>query len=103
GLEVALLTWSNSSETFGPAMGKLRFGVMMMTGSESELTPAYMYRGGTLLSFEKNPARTFLVPYFAGDIGGLHLHRVGGRLFIDGGIGAYLIYTPHFMLDLEAS
>jgi len=103
GLEVALLTWSNSSESFGPAMGRLRFSVNMLTSSEADARPAYLYRGGTLLSFEKNPARTFLVPYFSGDLGGLHVHDLGGRLFVDGGIGAYLVYLPRFMLDLEAS
>lgn len=103
GAELLLLTWSNSSESFGPAQGKIRVGFSELWSTKTSSEKMILYRGGVVVSFEKNPKRNFLIPFFAGDFGGVHASDIGGHAFADAGLGFYILYLRGFMLDAEGS
>lgn len=100
GIE-AVTAWSDNSPAFGPSQGKIRFGVAILTSQEMDAGAMVMYRGGVQVSFERNASRTFGIPYFNFDIGGLWTNATGSRAFVDGGVGVYLLHRRGLILDLE--
>jgi hypothetical protein len=62
-----------------------------------------MYRGGVQLAFERNASRTFGIPYFAADLGGLWSDATGRRWYVDGGVGLYLVHRRNVIVDLEVT
>lgn len=103
GLEVALLTWSDSSHALGPSHGKLRFDIGALGGSAAGAGTMAMYRGGAQLSIERNAARRWLIPYVAVDVGGLWTDATHGRGFVDGGLGVYLWHQRTVIVDVETT
>jgi hypothetical protein len=101
GLEIALLTWSDSSHALGPSHGKLRFDIGALTSSQAGAGTMALYRGGAQVSIERNAARAWLIPYVAADVGGLHTDASGTRGFVDGGLGVYLLHRRALVIDLE--
>ncbi|HEU4412905.1 MAG TPA: hypothetical protein VFS43_47125 [Polyangiaceae bacterium] len=103
GVEVVLFTWSNNADTFGPSQGKIRLDVGGLASARDEQGAMVLYRGGAVVSFERNANRSWLIPYFAADAGALHARGLGGRVFADASLGLYLLYTRNVMIDAEGS
>lgn len=103
GVEVVLFTWSNNADTFGPSQGKIRLDVGGLAPARDEQRAMVLYRGGAAVSFERNAGRSWLIPYFAADAGGLHARGAGGRAFADASLGLYVLYTRNVMVDAEGS
>jgi hypothetical protein len=62
-----------------------------------------MYRTGAQVAFERNASRSFGIPYFAADFGGLWSEATGRRWFVDAGIGIYLVHRRGIILDAEVT
>jgi hypothetical protein len=107
GLEAVLLAWNDNSDAYGPSQGRLRIDVAYLTSSASSgamTTGAMaMYRGGAQLAFERNASRSYGIPYFAADLGGLWSDATGRRWYVDGGVGLYLIHRRNVIVDLEVT
>jgi hypothetical protein len=103
GLEVVGLTWGDSSPAFGPSHGKLRFDISLLRSSEDGLGTMVLYRGGAEVSFEKNPSRSWLIPYFSADVGGLWVRGPDSEGHVDGGVGIYLYYSSRLVVDVGAA
>lgn len=101
GLEAVLLAWSDNSDAYGPSQGRLRLDVSYLTGSATDAAAMVMYRGGAQLAFERNASRSYAIPYFAADLGGLWSDATGRRWFVDGGVGLYLVHRRNVIVDLE--
>jgi hypothetical protein len=100
GLEAATV-WSDNSQEFGPSHGKLRFDLGALRSTTSGAGTMVMYRGGAQVSFERNPSRQWLIPYFDFDVGGLWTKASGSHLFGDGGVGVYLAHRRTLVVDVE--
>lgn len=111
GLEAVLLAWSDNSDAYGPSQGRLRIDVAYLTSSAqgNAMTGAMttggmaMYRGGAQLAFERNASRSYGIPYFAADLGGLWSDATGRRWYVDGGVGLYLVHRRNVIVDLEVT
>jgi hypothetical protein len=111
GLEAVLLAWNDNSDAYGPSQGRLRIDVAYLTSSapgnasSSAMTTGAMamYRGGAQLAFERNASRSYGIPYFAADLGGLWSDATGRRWYVDGGVGLYLIHRRNVIVDLEVT
>jgi len=101
GLEV-VAAWSDNTPAFGPSQGKLRFDIGGLRSSTAGTGTMVMYRGGAQVSIERNASRSWLVPYFDVDVGGLWTTATGSRAFMDGGLGVYLWHQRSVIVDLEA-
>jgi hypothetical protein len=100
GVEVIALTWGDSSPAFGPSHGKLKFDISLLRSTEDGLGTMVQYRGGAEVSFEKNPSRSWLIPYFSADLGGLWVRGPGSEAFVGAGVGVYLYYSGRLVVDL---
>jgi hypothetical protein len=103
GLEAVLLAWSDNSSAYGPSQGRLRIDVAYLTSSAMDTGGIAMYRGGAQLAFERNASRSWAIPYFAADIGGLWSDATGRRWYVDGGVGLYLVHLRSAIVDLEVT
>jgi hypothetical protein len=104
GLEAVLLAWSDNSAAFGPSQGRVRADIALMTSTDSMTSGTLvMYRTGAQVAFERNASRSYAIPYFAADIGGLWSEATGRRWFVDGGVGIYLVHRRAMILDLEVT
>jgi hypothetical protein len=107
GLEAVLLAWSDNSDAYGPSQGRLRIDVAYLTSSAQGNAMATggmaMYRGGAQLAFERNASRSYGIPYFAADVGGLWSDATGRRWYVDGGVGLYLVHRRSVIVDLEVT
>ncbi len=100
GLEAAVV-WSDNSSAFGPSQGKVRFDIGALASQAMNTSAMAMYRGGFQVSLERNASRSFGIPYFDVDIGGLWTKSTGSRGFVDGGLGIYLVHRRGLVVVLE--
>ena len=100
GLEL-VAAWSDNSQAFGPSQGKFRFDIAALASGTMGTGTMVMYRGGAQVSFERNASRSWLIPYFDADVGGLWTSGTGSRGFVDGGLGVYLWHARSLIVDLE--
>lgn len=104
GLEAVLLAWNDNSDAYGPSQGRLRIDVAYLTSTSAMTTGGMaMYRGGVQLAFERNASRSYGIPYFAADLGGLWSDATGRRWYVDGGVGLYLVHRRNVIVDLEVT
>jgi hypothetical protein len=101
GLELSF-TWSDNSQAFGPSQGRVRLDIAALGGTDMAASAMVMYRGGAQVSFERNASRTWLIPYFNADVGGLSSRTLGTRGFVDGGLGVYLVHRRAVVIAIEA-
>jgi hypothetical protein len=100
GIEAAVV-WSDNSSAFGPSQGKVRFDIAALGTATMDAGAMAMYRGGFQVSLERNASRSFGIPYFNVDIGGLWTKGTGSRGFVDGGLGLYVVHRRGLVVDLE--
>lgn len=101
GLEAVLLAWSDNSSAYGPSQGRVRLDVAYLTGTAMDADAMVMYRAGAQVAFERNASRSYAIPYFAVDLGGLWSDATGRRWFVDGGVGLYLLHRRNVIVDVE--
>jgi len=105
GAEAVLLAWSDNAPAFGPSQGRVRFdiGLFDSVGGEPSFGKMVQYRLGTQVSFERNASRSYMIPVFAFDLGGLYTSSTRTQWFADAGVGLYLIQLRSVIVDLEAT
>jgi hypothetical protein len=103
GLGFALFDWKSPGEASGPSDGKIRLDVSVLVSERDTSRLAVPFRLGTALSFEQHASRRFLIPYFAADFGGLYESVLRTRMFVDAGLGLYLVHTRKVNVELEGT
>jgi hypothetical protein len=103
GVEAVLLAWSDNSAAFGPSQGRLRFDLGLFDATSSNFGSLVMWRLGAQVSFERNASRSFGIPFFSVDVGGLTTDPGGRHWFVDGGLGVYLLHRRSVIVDVEVS
>lgn len=103
GLGLSLFDWKSPGEASGPSDGKIRLDVSVLVSERDTSRLAVPFRLGTALSFEQHASRRFLIPYFAADFGGLYESVLHTRMFVDAGLGLYLVHTRTVNVELEGT
>jgi hypothetical protein len=101
GLEADFFSWSHNTPTFGPSQGKLRLTVDYLANDRD--ARAFFYEVGTIVSFEGNASRRFLIPYAGFGLGGFTETNYGTRLGVDGSLGLFLLYTRPVVVTAEGT
>jgi hypothetical protein len=101
GVEATFLAWSDNTPAFGPSQGRLRFDIAALRSTEMDAGTMAMYRGGAQVSIERNASRKWLIPYFSADFGALWTKATSSRLFVDGGLGVYVLYARAAIVSIE--
>jgi hypothetical protein len=63
--------WIHRNENRGPSHGRFYIDIDLVRSSESS-NLGIIYSMGLTLSFERNPKRQFLIPYFGVELGGIY-------------------------------
>lgn len=114
GADFTVLSWSNNVDSFGPSQGGLRVGASVLRGVGEGASPGssdvslITYRASTVVSFEGNASRRFLIPTFGTAIGGLWVRgqgpgvaRESARAAAEASLGLYVLYTRHVVVDAQ--
>jgi hypothetical protein len=89
-LELALVTWVYRNERHGPSHGRINARMELAFSDRDRVHELSSYALGFELSFERDPGRRFLVPFFGVDLGGLYQQRVGHVLVTEPRLGVLL-------------
>ena len=100
GVHFAPYQWSHNNDHFGPSQGSVFVQTSLLRSQSSQATMALVEAGMTL-SFERNSARAWMIPYFGDTNGGIIHTELPGSAYNYPFIGVHGIYTPHVMLDVQ--
>jgi hypothetical protein len=103
GLEILFLTWKNDLDSPGPSDGKIRLDAAILVSERDSARLMVPFRLGAAVSFERNASRSWLVPYFAADVGGIYESVLKTRMFADAGLGLYFFHTRTISVDFEGT
>ncbi len=103
GVQIVPFLWSHNTDRFGPGQGKLLFDISLLDSTAAAGTHGTMlfYRFGGQLSFEKNPSRSFAIPFFSVMFGGLNERTQKNVGFFEAAIGVHAIYLRNVVVTLE--
>jgi hypothetical protein len=62
----------------------------------------YVYSAGVQMSIEKNPRRTFLIPFFGTEIGGISQKQLGTALTLFPTLGIHLLANKNIYFNVYA-
>lgn len=79
-LEVVAGAWIHRNDNRGPSHGRIYVSAELLDSTERDVPILFTYALGFSLSLERNPHRTWLVPVYGLDLGGM-LHRDMGSHF----------------------
>ncbi len=99
GFDLSVISWSNNIDSYGPSQGALRLGASYLRGRDER--SLVTYRLSTVVSFEGNASRRFLIPTFGTAIGGLWETEAKHLAAAEGLLGLYLLYTRHVVVDAQ--
>jgi hypothetical protein len=104
GMFVEYLIWSKSHQNnkFGPSHVKVYTKFNLNKSTHAEMGRMYMYSAGVQLSIEKNPRRTFLIPFFGTEIGGISQKQLGTAFTLHPIIGIYALANKNVYLNFYA-
>jgi len=100
GFRIDAVRWSHHNDDFGPAEGSLFIQASLLRSPSSENTLG-IYEGGITLSFERNPNRRYLIPYFGMTTGGMFAEDMPKSGFIQPLAGLHLFSHPNVVADVQ--
>jgi Putative Ig domain len=121
-LNYTLLAWVHRNEKRGPSHGRIYFKLDILSSTEKDYNNKEIdllyYAMGVDLSFERNPRRPFLIPFFGLEMGGSYsssmfktgettgtpstdiVHELGGVFHITPTFGIYLWSDRNFSVTI---
>lgn len=100
GFRLDIVRWSHHNEDFGPGEGSLYFQASLLQSKSSEHLMG-IYEGGLNLSFERNPKRRYLIPYFGFSTGGMFADDLPKGGFFQPNLGIQLYSHPNVVADVQ--
>jgi len=90
GMEIVPYAWIHRNTSRGPSHGKFTVRADILNSSRAGMGVALIYSVGFDLSIERNPDRTWLIPFFGLDTGGVLENRTGNQFQVSPHVGCYL-------------
>lgn len=103
GLAIEYLIYAQVEQNDNPGPSHVRFyGKLNLQNSTKEgVGQIFMYGLGLDLSLVKNPKRTFLVPYFGLEVGGLSNKNLGTTAQFTPILGIHLLSTKNLFINIH--
>ncbi len=103
GLVFEYLIWAGvrQNEDRGPSHTRIYAKINLMQSDKSGVSDMFMYGGGMNFSFERNPKRSYLIPYFGIELGGISQAKVGTTFQMTPLLGAHLIARRNIFVNLH--
>lgn len=104
GLTVEYLIFASVSQNDnpGPSHVRLYSKLNILKSDKKEMNSIFMYTMGLDLSLEKNPKRSFLIPYFGLEFGGMSQKQIGTTIQFTPTIGVHLLSKKNIYLNVHA-
>jgi len=102
GFEYVFVAWSHQNENRGPSHGHFRLNVDLLNSTKEDFDQALFYSLGLDLSFERNPKRSFLIPFFGLEFGGIYQSELGHMAQFNPEAGLYIWSGPNISAMVKA-
>jgi hypothetical protein len=103
GMVIEYLIWAGvrQNEDRGPSHTRVYAKINLLKSDKSGVSDMFMYGGGLNFSFERNPKRGYLIPYFGVELGGISQSKVGSTFQITPLLGAHLVARKNIFVNLH--
>jgi hypothetical protein len=103
GLTVEYLIYAHVSQSddAGPSHVRVYTKLNILKSSKLTVNSLFMYTIGLDMSLEKNPKRTFLIPYFGLELGGMSQKQFGSTLQFTPTFGVHLLSNKNIFINLH--
>jgi len=95
-IEFLAVRWVHQNEKRGPSHGSIYVDLDVLFSTQANVDPAFMPVLGFDLSFERNPGRRFLIPYFALEGGVLFQRQTSTLGLLTPLVGLQIYATKNF-------
>lgn len=100
--ELVVVQWVHRNDNMGPSHGRVSAKADLLFPLNDPANPALVYAASLALSLERNPERSFLLPFFAVDVGGLYQKKLGNAFQVTPSVGVHLFQNRNVFISLDA-
>src|SRR5690606_5926495 len=93
--------WIHRNDNEGPSHGRLYVNAEVLDAVDADLPLMFTYAAGLSLSFERNPQRTWLVPFYGVEAGGMIHRELGAHFQATPYLGLHLYASPHVFIGVR--
>lgn len=97
-LEVVIAAWIHRNDNRGPSHGRVYLNAELLNATGINVPLMFAYSAGLSLSFERNPQRTWLIPYYGVELGGIVHNQIGSYFQTTPYAGVHLFSNPNVFL-----
>ena len=103
GVTVEYLIYARifKDEKPGPSQTRVYVKLNMLNSSKDNINSLFMYTFGVDLSLERNPARSFLIPYFGLEFGGISQKQLGSTVQFTPTFGVHIFSKKNLFVNLQ--
>lgn len=103
GLTVEYLIYAKVEQNNNPGPSHVRWYAKLniLTSDKENINSMFMYTIGLDLSLEKNPKRSFLIPYFGLEFGGLSQKQFGSTVQFTPTLGIHLLSKKNLFINVH--
>jgi hypothetical protein len=101
-VEVVVFGWVHQTEKKGPSHGRVYVDLSLLSSDKPGVAKGAAWAIGADLSLERNPRRSFLVPFFGAEAGGFRQRDVGTILNAVPFGGVYLWTSENLFVHAKA-
>lgn len=85
----------------GPSHVRVYAKLNLLNNKLNDISPMFMYSIGVDLSIEKNPKRSYLIPYFGLEFGGMSQKQLGSSIQFTPTLGLHLLSKKNIYINLH--
>ncbi len=100
--EVVVAQYVHRNDNVGPSHGRISLKADLLFPSAAPNDVVLVYSASLALSLERNPQRSFLLPIFAVDVGGLHQKQIGDVFQVTPQLGLHLWQSRNIFVTASA-
>lgn len=97
-LELVVAAWISRNDNRGPSHGRVYINTELLNATGLNIPLMFGYSAGLSLSFERNPQRTWLIPHYGFEVGGIVHQRTGAFFQATPYAGLHLFSSPNVFL-----
>jgi Putative Ig domain len=101
-LELNIISWIHKNDDRGPSHGRFYIKAEIMPSAKEGVSQLFIYSLGTTLTIERNPNRSWLLPHYGVEFGGLNQEDIGGAFQSTFFAGLHLWASANLFVNLSA-
>lgn len=101
-IQLSIVSFVHRNDNRGPSHGRFYLSARILYSTSKDLGPLFNYAAGMTLSMERNPKRSWLIPYYGLEVGGMTQPQMGGKFqsLVFGGV--HLFASRNLFVNLGA-